>query len=233
MSLHNKLKPLYISFFAIASLILFAFTTTLASDIMSKWFGIPIGIIITILAIPIHFLGDRCKLFYILCLIMNVTGMGFIASAYYIQKSVTADFSSFLLASLCPLAILLISTIIMAIASNNDNTKLITWIVTCVLDVAVLITSIVFWILRGGEYYAFSTFACIVVGFFLAAILYIVNDDDNSALTGASMCSFGALFGVFVVVLCALGCDDCDCSGCDGCDCGDCGGKSKKSKKIK
>lgn len=230
MILQNKLKPIYISLFAIISLILFAFATTVASMIMNKWFGILVGIGLMIVAIPIHLLGDRNKSFYIVSLILNVIGMGFIASAYYIQKGVSANIESFLLASVFPLSITLLCSIIISV-SKNTTTEIVTWIIASILDLAIIITSIVFWSKRGGEYYSFSVFACIVVAFFLVSIIAIVDDNERETLKYVSTCSFGSLLGVFVVVLCLLGCDDCDCDcgGCDGCDCG----SGKKTKKIK
>ena len=106
-----------------------------------------------------------------------------------------------------------------------------TWGLVCILMLALIIISIVFWTKRGGEYYAFSTFASIVVAFFLGAVIYCADDEDRNSLPCASLCTFGALLSVFLVVLIALGGDgcDCDCGGCDGCDCG--GGK--KSRKLK
>jgi hypothetical protein len=197
---------------------------------MSKWFGILVGIGLMLISIPFFALGDRNKIFYVVCMMLNTVGMGFIASAYYVVKAVPANIPSFILASLLPLFILLVCSVILA-CPINDTAKAVTFIVVCILMLSLIITSIVFWTKRGGEYYAFSTFASIVVAFFLGAVIYCADDEDRNSLPCASLCTFGALLSVFLVVLIALGGDgcDCDCSGCDGCDCG--GGK--KSRKLK
>lgn len=230
MKINERFKPVYISLYAIVSLILFSLATCGASYIMSKWFGILVGIGLMLLAIPFFALGDRNKIFYVVCMMINTIGMGFIASAYYVVKEVAPNLLSFILASTLPLFILLVCSVIF-VCPINDTAKLVTFIVVCVLMLALIIISIVFWIKKGGEYYAFSTFASIVVAFFLGALIYCADDEDRNALSCASLCTFGALISVFLVVLIALGGDgcDCDCSGCDGCDCG--GGK--KTKKFK
>ena len=230
MTIDERFKPLYISLYAILSLILFSFATSGASYIMSKWFGILVGIGLMLIAIPFFALGDRNKIFYVVCMILNTSGMGFIASAYYVVKAVPVNIPSFILASLLPLFILLVCSVILA-CPINDTAKAVTFIVVCILMLALIIISIVFWTKRGGEYYAFSTFASIVVAFFLGAVIYCADDEDRNSLPCASLCTFGALLSVFLVVLIALGGDgcDCDCGGCDGCDCG--GGK--KSRKLK
>ncbi len=116
--------------------------------------------------------------------------------------------------------------------------------VAVALEIALLIASVVFWIIRGGEFYAFSLFSHLIALFYTAVCALTVNEEERALERDIAIGSFGvfALIGVMalIAVLIVSGGDGCDCDCTDGCECDCCecvggdgavGDNSKKRKK--
>lgn len=207
--------------FSVLSLCLFALATYIASGIFSKWYGIIAGVILMILGIPCHLLGRKSFFGYILCFALNTVGMGCCACAYYVTSGVSYEISSLIPAVLLPIAILFIGCVILTVF---PSVKEPTIVVMAVLEAGLIIASIVFWCIRGGEFYAFSLFSLAVAGFYTAVYAFTVNEPERKLLRDISFGSFGAFLAITVIVLIIL-------SEGDALDCGDC--ELKKSKKKK
>ena len=226
-TMKTRLKPLCIFFFFAVTLILFTAFTSIGAPLFTKAYGIPIGMLFMIVAIVWHILGSQYDIFYILGIIFNSVGMGFLASTYYCLKDVPSFISDLAPALVLPLAIMLAVSVILTLAPDIKHPMIV---ILAILELGLIIASIVFWCTRGGDFYAFSMFSLIVTGFYTGVLAFTV-DEERELLRDISFGCFGAFFIIGIVVIIAISqgeaCDGCD-GGCDGCDCG--GGSKKKSK---
>ena len=225
--------------FSVVALLVFTGCCYLGQDWFLKWHGIPTGGVLMLLAIPLHLLGEKSAISYVFSFLLNTAGMGFCASAYYTMTIAPSALEDLLPALVLPLAILLVTCILLVVCIEKKQP-----IVTIVifLEIALIIASIVFWVDRGAEFYAFSLFSLVVASFYTVVYHFAIDEDEYSILRDVSLGSYGAFLLVGVAALVAIACvagDGCDCDGgdccdcdCSGCDCGSGDGKTK-AKKIK
>lgn len=224
-SVKERLKPLACFVFFCLSIALFTAFTNIGTPLFVKAYGILVGLGFMALSVPAHFLGERLKLSYVLSIILNSVGTGFIASSYYCVKQVPSGFSHLIPAVFLPLGITFVCCVILAVAPDIKHPVIAIGII---LEVALIIASIVFWCIKGGEFYAFSLFSLIICGFY-TVILGVSVGEERKLIKDISFGGFGALMVICVIVVLVLsggeGCDSCDCDGCD------CGGGGKGNKK--
>lgn len=225
----TRTRPLAVCFFSLLSFILFTLSADVSSGIFAKWYGILVGIALMLLAIPCHLLGRKTFLGYVLSVALNSIGMGCSASAYYITSGICSDFKVLIVSTILPMALMLVITVIITVFPQAKEPVIA---IAVILEIALIIASIVFWILRGGEFYAFSLFSHIIATFYTGALVITANEEERKLLRDISFGSFGAFVIVAVIVILVVSQGEaCDCSGCD-CDCCDCSpsGKRKGSK---
>ena len=228
----TKGKGFSVYFFFLLFLAIFLISVFLGCDIFAKWFGLLAGFILTMLAIPCHFyIGEKTAFGHFLSFIFNAVGSGFSVSAYYTVKGVSLIPEKLAYGIMpCVVLVLVISVLMVALREN----KHILIFIFALIEIALLITSIVFWVKRGGEIYAIMFFSLLLSSFFTAVLAVTVDEDERSVMRDCSFGSYGfylvATVVVIVILLGAMGCDDCSC---DGCDCGDCDCSSGKSKRKK
>lgn len=209
-------------FFAF-TLILFTVLTDAGAELFTRWHGVVIGICITLLAIPAHFVGSKIHAMYVVSIVMNSVAMGFMASAYYSTKGVPSDARDLIPAILLPIILMLICCIILTVLPSAKHPVIA---VFGILELGFIIASIVFWCIRGGEFYAFSFFSFVIMSFYTVVLAFTADEEERELLRDISFGGFGAFFIIALVVIAIISEGDaCDCSGCD---CGDCGGGKKK-----
>ena len=111
-------------------------------------------------------------------------------------------------------------------------------ITSVVIELGLLITSIVQWVRFGGEFYAFSFFALLVILFYTVVYAITAGEEERSLMRDISFGSYGTYLLVAIAALVATACvvgDGCDCDGdcCDCCDCSDFNRGKRKSNKLK
>lgn len=234
--LRTKGKGFTVYFFFLISLAIFLCSVFLGCDLFLKWYGIIAGVILTLLAVPCHFfLGRKTSFGHFLSFLLNSVGAGFSVSAYYTVKNVSL-IPEKLFFGILPSVILMLFISVFMVAMRDNKHILI--IIFAVIEVALLVVSIVFWVNREAQTYAIMLFSLLLSSFYIAVLAVSVDEDERTPMRDCSFGSYGfylvATVVVAVILLGAMGCDDCSCDGCDCGDCCDCDtGKGKKSKKLK
>ncbi|MBE6690784.1 MAG: hypothetical protein E7590_05820 [Ruminococcaceae bacterium] len=234
--LKNRGRALVVMLFTALSFVIFPLLTAVACRFLGEWFnGIVAGILLMVLALVLHRFGDMYAVCYVISFLLNTVGMGCFASSYYLYSGIPSALPDLLPSVLLPLGLMLI---ICAALTAFPQIKHVFAGVGAILLVGSIVTAIVFWVRRGGEFYAFSLFSLLVAGFHLCVCMATVNEPERCLLRDVSFGGFGMFGGVGIAVLIAIFCiggDGCDC---DCCDCYDCcdwngGGSKRKKKKLK
>lgn len=234
----TRRRAFVVFLFGALSLLLFAVFCHLADEWLTQWYGLPVGGALMLLSVPFHGLGEKNGCYYLVSTLMNTAGMGFCASAYYSVNKVFSELADLLPAVLLPIGILMLVCLLLALW---ERLRVPIAVGAVAVLTALIVASIVFWVNRGGEFYAFSLFSLIVAGFYTIVCAVSINE-ERDVLEDISIGSYGALSLVAIAVLVAIACasgDGCDCDAdcCDCCDCGDCSDgqktKLKRTKKTK
>jgi hypothetical protein len=246
--LKNRGRPFTV--FAMSLVTLFLFVVSISVHAPSTgMIGLVLGVVLILGAIPLHLLGRKTHIGYILCIIVNAWAMGACAGAYFDKSGISVEISS-LLPSIVP-SIIIIFAIAICMVSIPQRKMAVT-VIFALVEILFIVMAIIFWVKFGAEYYALEFFSLLIVGFYTVILAVTVNDDPSSekkeyenlkqafldenedkrsVLRDVSIGSLGAFIAVSVVALVLVAGDglDCDC-GCDSCDCGT-GGKTKKPRK--
>ncbi len=234
-----RCRAIVVFLFSAVALLLFAACCYAGQDWFSEWYGLPVGGALMLLSIPFHGLGEKSAFSYVISFLFNTAGMGFCASAYYSMTIVPSALEDLLSAILLPLGILLLTCILLTVFAQIKQPIVA---IVVLLEIALVIASVVFWVIRGGDFYAFSLFSLLIAGFYTFVYAITVDEAERVLLRDISFGSYGCFLFVALAALVAValvagdGCD-CDCGddcGCvDCCDCGDCGSSTTKTKKVK
>ncbi len=231
----NRGRAVAVLFFAMLSFAVFWISTAAACRLIEEWYGILAGCLLMALALLCHHFADRRSGCYVIGFLLNTVGMGCFASAYYNVSGVSATLTGLAPALLLPAGLILITCTVL---TAFPKIKSVFSDTVAVLILGLIITTIVFWVKRGGEFYAFSLFSLVVAGFHLGVCMATVNESERSLLRDISLGSFGMFLAVGVAVVIAIACvagDGCDgdCCDCSGCDCGSGGDSGKRSRAKK
>lgn len=230
--LRTRGRPLAVGGCFLWVLALFVIATHLSAQLNVEEGGLVIAVLLMLAAIPFHWFGDRKNALYVVSLTLNAVGMGFSAGAYYSVTGLSAAFSALLPALLLPLFLLFL---LCGLLCCLPRAKGPVTGVFLLLVIGLIVTSVVFWVKRGGAFYAFSLFSHAILLLATGVCIATVGEEDRVLLRDASFGGFGAFWAVAVAALLALALasgDGCDCDGGDCCDCSgcDCGSSGKKKK---
>ena len=223
--LRSRLRPVMALIFFLITVTVFTAFTHIGAPLFTREVGIPIGIGFIAVAIPFHIFGAKLRLLYIFSILSSAVGMGFMASSYYCVKGVPSEITDLAPATLLPIAIMLIACIVLILLPSIKHPVIV---ILSVLETGLIIASVVFWCIRGGDFYAFSLFCHVIAVFYTIVLGFTVDEEERSLLRDVSFGGFGAFLIIGLIVIIVL-------SGGDGCDCGDCGdcgcgGKDKKKR---
>ena len=232
--LKTKGKGITVYIFFLIALAVFVCSIFAGCAIFDRWFGILAGVLLSVLAVPFHFfLGRKTAVGHFLSYFFNTVSAGFSVSAYYTVKSVSLVIDKLAYGILLSVFVMLILSLLMVIMRENKHILIV---IFAIIELGLIITSIVFWVNRGGEIYAIMFFALVLSSFYTAVLAVTVDEDERTAIRDCSFGSYGfylvATVVVIVILLGAAGCDDCSC---DGCDCSGCcdSDKPKSKNRIK
>lgn len=240
LEIKGRGRALAVLAFAALSLLLFAAFTTLSVSLLREWYGLVAGGALALLALGAYVLAKDLAPLYLLPYFLNTAAIGFCAGAYYAKTGISAAITGLLPATLLPLVILLLVAVALVLLPQSKDPIVA---LAAIIEIALIITSIVFWAKRGGDFYAFSLFSHLVALFYTAVYGLTACAEERQLLKDVAIGSFGAflLVGIAALIaLCAAGGGDCDCDCdggcCDSCDCSGCDcstGNSGKKTKIK
>lgn len=235
-NISTRCRAIVAFLFALVALLLFTACCHMGQGWFSLWYGLPVGGALMLLSIPLHWMGEKNGCGYVACFLFNTAGMGFCASAYYSMTGISAALDRLLPALALPLAILLVGCVLFTLFPQAKQPIVA---VLIMLEIGLLIATVVFFIKRGGDFYAFSLFSLLIACFYTAVYGLTVDEEERDILRDISFGSYGAFLLVGVAALVAVACisgdgcdfDDgcCDCCDCTGVDCNS-SGKVKKKK---
>lgn len=194
----GKGKPFIVLFFTITAYILFAFATVSAMSVCTEWYGLIIGAVLMMLAVPSHIFGKKNKILYVLSYILNTVGSGFAASAYYLEKEHSVIPESLFLPMLIPTAVSFIAYLLVRLFSKTR--KFVLSIAT-LGTIAMLIAFAVLWIKNGYEYYSFAFFNTVFTLFYVVTDAVTISEADRNVIRDISFGSFGIFLVIAMVVL--------------------------------
>lgn len=219
-------------------------TSLLFCVLIPVWYGafageiIPIavlvfGALLSLFAIPCHLLGGSRDvisvgwvkaLLYLLGILINTAGTSLCMTAYYLHLGKEPTHGELLLGFILP--VVLFGLVCVLIQVKPDRYGLWTG-GTCLLAVALIVVSIVFWVRSDSKVlFSFAFFDLLWTLIAVIALHVACSDEESPWLRFSSFAAFGVLMAVgsivLIILICAGGGDGCDCGG-DCCDCGDCG----------
>ena len=181
--------------FSLISLIIFPFITIIATATLKQYYGLIIGIVLMIAAIPFHCIAKKHNALYVISFLLNTIANGFSLSALYTSKKTNLIFDDLLLA-IIPSAIILLLTYLLL-----RKSKKIALTIIVILNTLLTIAFTIFWIIRGGVFYSFGFFCSLILLFYLCVFGVTVNHNERSVLRDISFGSFGAFVILTIVVL--------------------------------
>ena len=195
--LNTKAKVPAISAFTLLSLVIFAFASMFACSVMTKWYGIIVGLVLMIAAIPFHCRGKDASWCYMVSFLINSTGNGFALSAVFIKNGYEVKISDMLLA-IIPSAVLLL--IVCLVLQLFGKAKKATVTLACIADVVLIVIYIIRWITKDNDVFdSFAFFSLLITFFYLCVFGFAVNHENRKTLRFVSFGSFGAFIAVAFV----------------------------------
>lgn len=191
-------KPFVVFAFTIIAYVLFALSTIFALSICNEWYGLVIGAILMILAVPIHIFAKKHKLFYILSYALNTMGSGFAVSAYYLEKQLTIIPENLFLPMLIPAIVSLVTYLLVRLLPKIKKFVLA---VSTIGTIAILIALAVLWIKNGYEFYSFAFFNSVFTLFYVVVDAVTVGEYDRLVIRDISFGSFGIFLVIAFVVI--------------------------------
>lgn len=192
----KDMNPIAIFITAFISIVLMAVTMILSNEIVPKWYGLPIGILLMVIAIPIHIWAKKHNFGYTISYILNSIGNGFSISAYYTVKKVPINIPQVLLVITGFLAAF---SLVAIITYHRSQLYKMAFIAFTMILIMLLAACLGFWIINGSTLYSFGFFSIIIV---LTDVLSLGQTRIRSKII--SLSSFGIFILISLVVLTIL-----------------------------
>lgn len=197
MTQQNK-NIIYTFLLSAVALLIFATAATFGITLFEEWYGVIVGIVMMVIAIPIHNIAKNYKFLYIITFLLNTIGCGFSTASYYLVSGEASDYSQFLAATLPPMALALICAIVFVIV-NQRNKRICT--LFCALDIVIIGVAIYNWIIEGEAFWSFLFFAAVVMFFYIIALRVVDNDEEFFGTKGSFVRTVSFFsFGIFILV---------------------------------
>ncbi len=222
--INTNLKPVVVFLSFLVAVGILVFSTLFATSVCEKWYGLVIGFILMLVAIPIHCQGDKYKICYVLSFLVNSVANGFSLSAYYNDQNEALNVGEMLKACVLPIALLFVVYLLVQLFTKIKKYICISGVV---IGSIMLVAFVVFWIKRGGVFFSFGFFSTLLT-LFSIGVMGVTANNKRDALRDISFGSFGAFIIISIVVLFVIS----DGEILEGFDVGG-GESSKKSKKNK
>ncbi len=196
--LSTKARPFVVLVFALAALGIFVLSTAFGTAVCSRWYGLIVGGVLMLTAIPCHLIGKKHPLGHLLSYLLTAVGNGFSASAYYLSRPLRLGFPEMLLACIPAAGILFLVYLMLQVYVKS---KRVTLTVAFLLDIALMAIAIVLWITDGTLIFSFAFFAALIASFYLAVFGITVGHEERSVLRDVSFGGFGSFIILTVVVI--------------------------------
>ncbi len=194
----GKGKSFVVFFFTITAYIVFAFSTIFAMSVCKEWYGLVVGAVLMVLAIPTHIFAKKHKILYLLSYILNTVGCGFAASAYYLEKQYSVVPESLFIPMLIPASVSLVTYLLVRF---SPKIKKIVLTIATIGTIVMLIVFAVLWIRNGYAYYSFAFFNAVFTLFYVVTNAVTVSESYREVIRDISFGSFGIFLVIAMVVL--------------------------------
>lgn len=189
-----KIHLVFITFL-VASAFTLIFSYICASSI-PKWYGILIGIVFVMLAIPLHRFGKRYWPLYILTVGLNSVSCGFLIGGYHAFNQIILHFPQMLLSTVP--GFLILTLVWLSLLFTYGKRRVIGY--AAVIWFGLLISLLVLWLSNGNTIYSFGFFMLVFSGYFLVGY-GVTACNDRHVFSDLSFCSFGAFLMVLIVLI--------------------------------
>ena len=196
--LNTKAKAFVVFVFSLGFMGFFVLSSLFSIQICQKWYGLAIGIVMMIIAIPFHYNGKKVLWGYLSSFTINSIASGFVVSAYYIKNQAALNIYELLIATIPAAAIIFLVYIML---QNFNKTKKVTITVAGIINAVLTITTIVFWIIHGNVVFSFGFFCSLIIFFYICVFGITINHDERSVFRDISFGSFGSFIIISVVVI--------------------------------
>ncbi len=196
--LNTFAKSFVVLIFSLVSFGLFIISSLLATQICKKWYGLAIGIIMMLIAIPFHCIGKKAQWGYLISFVINSFACGFVASAYYLEAEITLKLYQMFMGAVPAAAILFLVYLML---QSFNKTKKVTVTVAAIINAILTITAAFLWIKHGDIAYSFGFFSSLIGFFYLCVFVITINHDERSVFRDISFESFGSFIIITVVVI--------------------------------
>ena len=153
--INTKAKAFIVFAFALSFMGIFVLSSLFATQICQKWYGLAIGSIMMIIAIPFHCKGKKASWGYLASFLINSIASGFVVSEYYLKSEKALNIFSLLIGAIPAAAIVFLVYLML---QSFNKTKKVTITVATIINSILTITAIVFWIMHGNIVFSFSFF---------------------------------------------------------------------------
>ena len=191
-------KPFVVFAFTVIAYVLFALSTIFALSICTEWYGLVIGAVLMVLAVPTHIFAKKHNSLYILSYALNTIGSGFAASAYYLEKQLTVIPENLFLPMLIPAIVSLVTYLLVRLFPKIKKFVLA---ISTIGTIAMLIAFAVLWIKNGYEFYSFAFFNSVFTLFYIVVDAVTAGEYDRLVIRDISFGSFGIFLVIALVVL--------------------------------
>ncbi len=196
--LNTKAKAFVVFVFSLSFIVIFVLSSLFATQICQKWYGLAIGIVMMIIAIPFHCKGKKFPWGYLASFLINSVASGFVVSAYYIKSEMVLDICSLIIGAIPAAAIIFLVYLML---QSFNKTKKVTITVAAIINTVLTITAIVFWIMHGNVVFSFGFFCSLISFFYLCVFGITINHEERFVLRDISFGSFGSFIIISVVVI--------------------------------
>ena len=178
----------------------FVVSTYIACFLMTSWYGIIVGVVMSILAIIPYVYGKRNRALYFVCLIMNTIGSGFSVSA--IGHKASPGLGE-LIAYYAPAVMftLVIGAVLFIICCSSDNARAYGAIGAIILGVIFAVIMLIIWIKNRGFLHGFGFFTSVFTAILTVALALSLDSESFSAPKRISFGSFGVFLVITVIVI--------------------------------
>ncbi len=195
--INTNLKPIVVFLSLLAAMGIFVVSTLFATSVCTKWYGLVIGFILMLVAIPIHCFGNKMKIGYALSFLVNSVANGFSLSAYYNSKNIALNAEDMLKACVLPIALLFV---VFLLVQLFPAIKKYICAVGVVIGCTMLVAFMVLWIKSTTVLFSFSFFS-VLLSLFSHCVMAVTANNKRDALRDISFGSFGAFIIISLVVL--------------------------------
>ena len=195
--INTNLKPIVVFLSSLVAMGIFVVSTLFATSVCEKCYGLVVGFILMLVAIPFHWWGLNFKASYIFSFLLNSVANSFSVSAYYNDQKELLNVSDMFKACIFPIVLLFVVFVLVQLFPEIKKNICITAIVIgCIMLVAFVVLEIK----RDGVLFSFSFFSTLL-SLFSVGVMGVTANNKRDVLSDISFGSFGAFIIISLVVL--------------------------------